>query len=135
MPDTARPNAPDFGDVCVKFHSFAKGPVLVAHNAAFDMAFLHKQAPKISHRFDHPVVDTVPMSAAVFGASAVHTLDAICNRLGIVIPAELRHTAMGDAVASAEALVGMIAIFEGRGIKTYGALQEEMNKHRKILKT
>lgn len=128
-------NAPDFGDVCVKFHSFAKGSVFVAHNAAFDMAFLHKQAPKISKRFDHPVVDTVLMSAAVFGASAVHTLDAICDRLGIVIPTDLRHTAMGDAVATADALVGMIAIFEGRGIKTYGALQEEMNKHRKILKT
>jgi DNA polymerase-3 subunit epsilon len=128
-------DAPGFDDVCAKFHAFAADSVFVAHNAAFDMAFLHKQAPKIDRRFDHPVVDTVLMSAAVFGGSAVHTLDAICDRLGIVIPDAHRHTAMGDAVATANAMIAMIAIFEGRGIRTYGALQTEMSRHQKILKT
>jgi DNA polymerase-3 subunit epsilon len=128
-------DAPGFDDVCAKFHAFAADSVFVAHNAAFDMAFLHKQAPRIDRRFDHPVMDTVLMSAAVFGGSAVHTLDAICDRLGIVIPDAHRHTAMGDAVATANAMIAMIAIFEGRGIQTYGALQTEMSRHQKILKT
>lgn len=128
-------DAPDFGDVCTMFHAFAADSVFVAHNAAFDMAFLHKQSPKIGKRFDQPVMDTVLMSAAVFGGSAVHTLDAICDRLSIVIPEDQRHTAMGDAVATARAMIAMIAICEGRGICTYGALQNEMSKHRRILKT
>ncbi|MBU2994415.1 3'-5' exonuclease [Octadecabacter sp. 1_MG-2023] len=128
-------DAPPFDEVCVKFHGFATGAVFVAHNAAFDMAFLHKQSPKIDRVFDQPVLDTVLMSAAVFGGSAVHTLDALCDRLGIVIPQELRHTAMGDAVATADALVAMIVILEARGIQTFGALEKEMIKHRRILKT
>ncbi|MGC1496396.1 MAG: 3'-5' exonuclease [Sulfitobacter sp.] len=128
-------DAPGFGEVCVQFHAFAADAIFVAHNAAFDMAFLHKQAPKIGLRFDHPVMDTVLMSAAIFGGSAVHTLDAICDRLGITIPQEQRHTAMGDAVATACALTAMIAIFEARGIQTHGALQNEMIKHQRILNT
>ncbi len=128
-------DAPEFDEVCTKFHGFASGAVFVAHNAAFDMAFLHKQSPKINCIFDHPVLDTVLMSAAVFGGSAVHTLDAICDRLGIVIPQDHRHTAMGDAVATAGVLVAMIDIFEGRGIRTFGSLQNEISKHRRILKT
>lgn len=128
-------DAPDFGDVCVEFHAYAADSVFIAHNAAFDMAFLHKRASSLDISFDQPVLDTVLMSAAIFGASAVHTLDAICDRLGIVIPEERRHTAMGDAVATSEALIAMIAIFEGRGIHTFGALQSETHKHRRILKT
>lgn len=126
--------APGFDSVCTEFQAFAEGSVFVAHNADFDMAFLHRQALKTGQQFDHPVLDTVLMSAVIFGGSAVHTLDAICDRLGIVIPHALRHTAMGDAVATAEALVSMIAICEARGIHTYGALQEAARKHRRILK-
>lgn len=127
-------DAPVFSEVSAKFHSFAAGSVLVAHNAAFDMAFLHRQARGINRVFDHPVLDTVLMSAAIFGGSAVHTLDAICERLDISIPADQRHTAMGDAVATADALIAMIAILEGRGIQTFGALQVETEKHLRILK-
>lgn len=126
--------APEFGEVCTTFHAFADQSVFVAHNAAFDMAFLHRQTSKTGQQFDQPVLDTVLMSAAIFGASAVHTLDAICDRLGIVIPADQRHTAMGDAIATAHALVSMIAIFEGRGFQTYGSIEPELNKHRNILR-
>ncbi|WP_342070916.1 3'-5' exonuclease [Yoonia algicola] len=127
-------NAPTFGDVCGRFNEFSRNAVFVAHNAAFDMAFLHKQATKSGVHFDHPVLDTVLLSAAVFGGSAVHTLDAICARLDIVIPADQRHTAMGDAVATAQALIAMIRILKGRGIATFGQLQTEIVKHRRVLK-
>jgi DNA polymerase-3 subunit epsilon len=127
-------NAPTFDQVCPQFHAFASQSVLVAHNAPFDMAFLHKQAKSSGAVFDHPVCDTVLMSAAIFGGSAVHTLDAICERLAITIPDELRHTAMGDAVATAQALVAMIPICEGRGFVTFGDLRRETDKHLRILK-
>lgn len=127
-------NAPKFGDVCTKFHGFASASVLVAHNAAFDMAFLHKQARMQGPVFDHPVIDTVLLSAAVFGGSAVHTLDAICERLSIEIPADKRHTAMGDSLATAKAFVAMIRILKERGIETFGALQVETEQHRRVLR-
>lgn len=127
-------DAPDFADVCDRFHSFARDAVLVAHNAPFDMAFLHRQAQAISVDFDNPVLDTVLLSAVVFGGSAIHTLDAICDRLEITIPDHLRHTAMGDAVATAQALNAMIKILQGRGITTFGAVWKEASKHQRILR-
>lgn len=127
-------HAPSFDDVCARFHDLARDAVIVAHNAAFDMAFLHRQTRKMDCDFDHPVLDTVLMSAAVFGGSAVHTLDAICQRLDITIPADQRHTALGDAIATAKALVAMIHILEARDVRTFGALQTEAAKHQRILK-
>jgi DNA polymerase-3 subunit epsilon len=127
-------HAPDFAAVCDGFHGFARDAVLVAHNAPFDMAFVHRQAASNSIDFDNPVLDTVLLSAVVFGGAAIHTLDAICDRLNITIPIELRHTAMGDAVATAKALIAMILILQGRGITTFDALLVEANKHQRILK-
>ncbi|UWQ17349.1 3'-5' exonuclease [Jannaschia sp. M317] len=114
------------------FHAFAKGAVIVAHNAPFDMAFLH--AVKTGMRFDNPVLDTVHLSAIVFGGAADHTLDAICDRLGIILPEEVRHTALGDAMATAEAFVAMLPVLEAKGLTTFGQVRAEMRRHARILK-
>lgn len=126
--------APRFKAVCRDFHQFCDGAVIVAHNAPFDTAFLYRQAERIDIDFDHPVLDTVHLSAAVFGGSAEHTLDAICDRLAIGIDPSLRHTALGDAQVTAEAFVKMIAVLEARGIRTFGDVQAEARKHSRILK-
>ncbi len=128
-------DAPDFGAVCTDFAGFSANAVFLAHNAPFDMAFLHREGARAGLTFDHPVVDTVHMSAIVFGGSAEHTLDALCDRLAITIPPERRHTAMGDAIATAEAFLAMLPILEARGIETLGALRAESRRHRRILET
>ncbi|MGB3244090.1 MAG: exonuclease domain-containing protein [Sulfitobacter sp.] len=133
--DSAVTDAPSFDKVCHAFHGFAKDAVLVAHHAAFDMAFLHKQSAKSGPAFDHPVLDTVLLSAVIFGGSATHTLDALCDRLGVEIPALRRHTAMGDALATAKALGAMIGILDARGFTTIGDVQAEADKHRRIIKS
>ncbi|MEM7488392.1 MAG: 3'-5' exonuclease [Pseudomonadota bacterium] len=125
--------APRFGAVCKAFHLFAEDAVIVAHNAPFDMAFLARAAPERGVTFDHPVLDTVHLSAIVFGGSATHTLDALCDRLGVTIPAALRHTAMGDAVATADVFTAMIPILEARGFRTLGEVRAEARKHTRIL--
>ncbi|MBM7068716.1 3'-5' exonuclease [Actibacterium sp. 188UL27-1] len=126
--------APDFTDVCQRFHHFARDAVIVAHNAPFDMAFLHREAGKGGVTFDNPILDTVHLSAVIFGGSANHTLDALCDRLSIVLPGNLRHTALGDATATAEALVALLPVLEARGIGTFGQVRAEMQKHSRILK-
>lgn len=125
--------APDFDVVTRKFHSFCKGSVIVAHNAPFDMAFLHRQGKNVGVNFDHPILDTVLVSAVLFGASAKHTLDAICDRLGITIPEHLRHTALGDARATAEVLCAMIPMLEAQGMRTFGDVIRETRKHGRLL--
>lgn len=126
-------SAPGFETVARGFHGFARDAVIVAHNAPFDMAFLHRQTARADYEFDNPVLDTVHLSAVVFGGSAEHTLDAICDRLEIRIPPDLRHTALGDALATARALVAMIPILEARGLQTLGAVRNEVQKHKRIL--
>ena len=127
-------NAPDPQTAASNLHAFARGAVIVAHNAPFDMAFLHRQAGMSGLSWDHPTLDTVLLSAVVFGASETHTLDEVCARLGIAIPEELRHTALGDAQATAEALCKMLPVLESRGLTTFGAVIQETRKHGRILK-
>jgi DNA polymerase-3 subunit epsilon len=78
-------------------------------------------------------LDTVLLSAVLFGASAKHTLDAVGERLGISIPNELRHTALGDARATAEVLCHMLPMLEARGLKTFGDVIGETRKHGRLL--
>jgi DNA polymerase-3 subunit epsilon len=126
-------DAPLIDTAAVEFHRFARGSVIVAHNAPFDMAFMHRHGKRLGLVWDHPVLDTVLVSAVLFGASQTHTLDALCDRLGVVIPEALRHTAMGDAYATAEVLCKMLPMLEARGIRTFGDMLAETRKHGRLL--
>ena len=70
----------------------------------------------------------------VFGTNAEHSLDALCTRLDVTIPPDLRHTALGDARATAEALVRLLPLLEGKGIRTFGQLVQETGRHGRLLK-
>ncbi|MHA6323848.1 3'-5' exonuclease [Roseivivax sp. CAU 1753] len=124
---------PGIVEAAPHLHEFASGAVLVAHNAPFDIAFLKAKRAETGLEWSHPVVDTVLVSAVLFGTTEVHTLDALCTRLGIVIPAALRHTALGDAHATAEALCRMLPMLSGRGIDTFGALLMETRRHGRLI--
>ncbi|RYH11857.1 DNA polymerase III subunit epsilon [Tropicimonas sp. IMCC6043] len=127
-------DAPTIADVGRRFHAFAHDAVLVAHNAPFDLEFLRRHETDIGKCFDHPVLDTVLLSAVVFGQSETHTLDALTERLGIVIPPEARHTAMGDTIATAAALEMMIPMLEGQGLRTFGEVIAAVRRHSRLLK-
>ncbi len=116
-----------------RFHRFAEEAVLVAHNAPFDMAFFKRHESSIGKLFDHPVLDTVLLSAVLFGQSEVHTLDALTERLGITIPPELRHTAMGDTVATAAAFEMMLPMLQAKGMTTFGDVLVEVRKHARLI--
>ena len=126
--------APAMAEVGRAFHRFAQGAVLIAHNAPFDMEFLRRHEPAIGARFDHPILDTVLLSAVVFGQHEVHSLDALSHRLGITIPEEARHTALGDTVATADAFLKMLPMLQARGFETFGAVLAEVRRHGRLLK-
>ncbi|SLN19522.1 DNA polymerase III PolC-type [Aquimixticola soesokkakensis] len=125
---------PTIGPVARQFHSFARDAVLVAHNAPFDLGFLARHSAQIKRSFDHPVLDTVLLSAVLFGQEADHSLDAICARLGIDVAPQLRHTAMGDTQLTAQAFVQMIAMLHERGIETFGQAIAASRQHGRLLK-
>ncbi len=116
-----------------RFHGFAQDAVLVAHNAPFDLAFLKRHEGELDLAFDHPVLDTVLLSAIIFGEDESHTLDAIADRLDIHIDGSARHTAVGDAIATAQVLVRLLPMLEAHGIHTFGDATAAMRRHARLL--
>ena len=126
-------DAPDVEEVVRRFHKFAEGAVLIAHNAPFDMGLLRAAEGETRLHFPNRVMDTVLLSAMIWGQSAPHSLDAICARLGITIPEDLRHTAMGDAEATAQAFLRMIPALEAKGITRFDHVLRQAQKYRRLL--
>ncbi len=109
---------PLIAEVLPAFHAFALDTVLVAHNAAFDMRFLQLKESSSGLRFDQPVLDTLLLSAWLHPNQASHRLEAIAQRLGL--PVVGLHTALGDALLTAEAFLGLIPLLNANGVHTLG---------------
>jgi len=104
------------GDVLPGFKDFVGTSILVAHNAAFDMKFLRLKEQATGVVFDNLVLDSLLLSVFLEHESQNHSLDAIAERLGIVV--EGRHTALGDSLVTARVFLRMLDMLEARGITT-----------------
>jgi DNA polymerase-3 subunit epsilon len=98
------------------FHRFCEGTILVAHNAAFDMQMLKMKETRTGVKFINPVLDTLLLSAAVHPVQQDHSMEAMARRLGIVI--KDRHTALGDALSTAQLFLKLIPLLATQGIVT-----------------
>ena len=108
------------------FHAFAQDTVLVAHNAAFDMKFLQLKEPVTGLAFHQPVLDTLLLSAVVHPNQESHRLEAIADRFGITVLG--RHTALGDAIVTAEVFLRLLPLLEAMGIRTLREAREAAQK-------
>jgi DNA polymerase III subunit epsilon len=92
--------------------------VLVGHNVAFDMRFLAEKEEQTGVRLTQPVLDTLLLSAVVHPDHDDHSLEGIAARLGVSVVG--RHTALGDALVTAEIFLGLLRLLAERGIVTLG---------------
>jgi DNA polymerase-3 subunit epsilon len=113
---------PGGAEVLAQFHRFVEDTVLVAHNAAFDLRFLRMREAEAGVTFDQPVLDTLLLSQALHPNQAEHSLEAIAARLGVAVVG--RHTALGDAIVTAEVFLRMLPLLAEAGIATLGQARE-----------
>jgi DNA polymerase-3 subunit epsilon len=120
-------------EAAARFLAFVGDAVLVAHHAAFDIRMLQKAiAPHRGAKVWSPSVDTAQLaqrvevglmtSSQASGADErkPYQLDNLVERYGIDVPE--RHTAAGDALATALLFQRLLRKAEHRGIRTLGDL-------------
>lgn len=105
---------PKVEEVLPAFFRFQEGSLLLAHNGAFDLAFLRREGEKLGLDFAGPLLDTLLLAQLLFGEGM--GLEALAHRFGV--PVLGRHTALGDALMTAEVFARMIPLLEARGLAT-----------------
>jgi DNA polymerase-3 subunit epsilon len=110
---------PTIETVLPSFARFVEHTILVGHNLAFDMRFLELARPATGVRMDHAVLDTLLLGELAFGESEIHSLDWMAETLGVDVIG--RHTALGDALVTAEVFLRLVPLLETKGLRTLGA--------------
>lgn len=101
-------NAPTIMTVLPEFLEFAKGSILFAHNAQFDMSFLQHEKEFCWGYVDLPeCLCTMTLSRNLYPSAFRHNLDILGERFGLP-PVENRHRALPDVIRTAQILLKMM---------------------------
>ncbi len=101
-----------------QFKAFAGDAVLVAHNAAIDLALLQHKGEKAKVGFDNILLDTLLLSMVADAETTDHTLPGLCRRLGV--PMRGRHAAMATSLLTAQVFLHLLDMLKAKGITTLG---------------
>lgn len=113
--------APPIDVVLPAFLRFSEGAALVGHQVWFDVKFLAGEAARLGLppvTLAHPILDTVALSEVIHGTLGGQGLEAIAGRLGVAVRG--RHSALGDALVTAEIFVRLVELLRARGVNTLG---------------
>lgn len=89
--------APRFDEVIDDVEKLLSDAIFVAHNVAFDYAFLEREFARAGRRFSPPRLCTARLSRALFPHMRRHGLSHLIERHGLMIME--RHRAFDDAYA------------------------------------
>jgi len=114
------------------FLAFVRDRVLVGHHVGFDVAMIDRALARVGPvRLRNATLDTARLHRRLTtGGIASLTpdgprplgLDALAEAYGLDLP--LRHSSAGDALATAQVFLALLARAARRGITTLGALLE-----------
>ncbi len=108
---------PTIERVVPAFQRFVEDTILVGHNAAFDMRMFQIKEALTGVHLIQPVLDTILLSSVVNPNLKDHDLDAISMRL-LGRRIHQRHSALGDALATAEVFLRLLPLLAEMGITT-----------------
>lgn len=118
---------PDIAAVLPDVLDLLKGTVLVGHNIVFDMALLKRAAERCKLPWpDPPFIDIILLAGALDPDETDLNLDTMAKRLGVNVSG--RHTALGDALVTAEVYVRLLPQLAREGVRTLGEAQEFSKK-------
>lgn len=105
-------DAPTIMTALPEFLEFAKGSILVAHNAQFDMAFLEAEKEFCWGYIELPeCLCTMRLSQSLYPTAFRHNLDVLTERFKLP-PVVDRHRALPDVLQTAKIMLKMLE--EGR---------------------
>ncbi|HEX6966114.1 MAG TPA: exonuclease domain-containing protein [Gemmatimonadaceae bacterium] len=123
-------DAPRFRDVCPEVLRLLEGHVFVAHNARFDWGFLTAEVMRATGRgLTARQLCTVRLARRVLPHLPSRRLDALAQYYGITIPA--RHRAGGDAIATANVLLRLLAEARERDCHCWSDLERLLKVRRR----
>ena len=115
--------AEDFPAVFARLAPLIEGTVLVGHNLPFDLAMLRGECRRANIAWPEPLgLDTLLLSSVLDPEAADHSLDGLAERFAVDVRG--RHTALGDALVTAEVYARMLPRLAAAGVTTFGAAQE-----------
>lgn len=120
---------PGFWGVLPELLRFIGGSVLVGHCIRFDLAFLEAKLKKYAGvRIKNRVLDTAHLAEILYPGLGCYSLDGLLAFYGLE-PAG-RHTAMGDALLTAQVFVQILKKLREENITTFCALEHFLRQHR-----
>ena len=130
--DAAVASAPTFADIQADFAAFVGDAVVVGQSVGFDLAILLRETRRMAMPWRPPhFLDTKLLYAALENDPEEHSLDDLACRLGVTIAH--RHTALDDAMATADIFVSLLPRLSDNGIRTLGDAEAHSNAQTRIL--
>ncbi|MDN5571361.1 MAG: DEDD exonuclease domain-containing protein [Propionibacteriaceae bacterium] len=118
-------DAPRAAEVLPSFWEFARGAVLVAHNASFDVGFLKRASAALDTPWSSPsVVDTVGLARGVLLRDEVPNVKLATLAQHFRAPVSPNHRALTDARATVHVLHGLLERVGNLGVSTLEDLLE-----------
>jgi DNA polymerase-3 subunit epsilon len=117
-------DAPTIGAVLPMFLDFARGAVLVAHNARFDIGFLRAAAEQCQIPWPRPpVLCTVQLARRVLSREEAPSVRLAELARLFAVASQPTHRALDDARATVDVLHALIERVGNQGVHTYADLR------------
>jgi DNA polymerase-3 subunit epsilon len=117
-------DAPTISAVLPMFFEFARGAVLVAHNARFDIGFLRAAADQCAIAWRRPqVLCTVQLARRVLSREEAPSVRLAALARLFAVASEPTHRALDDARATVDVLHALIERVGNQGVHTYADLR------------
>ncbi|MCP4572153.1 MAG: PAS domain-containing protein [bacterium] len=113
--------ARSFPEVQADLERLSRHRVMVGHNVPFDLTILRHECERHGRPWEHPVfVDTLRLASLLNPSLDRHDLETLADLYRIEIAG--RHTALGDALVTAELYFRLLPRLQQQGFRTLGDL-------------